>query len=106
MTQNKKLLIDLLVVIALVLIAVPIIIKFNVRPLISSVYFFLLPALYLLIRKPKNLKRIFAGSFLIGVIFGFIFDFLAVYNNSWFESTPQLVFTGRILGVVPIDELI
>jgi hypothetical protein len=106
MTQKKKLFIDLLVVVSLILIAVPIIIGFNVRPLVSTAYFFIIPSIYLLIRRPKNLKRIFGGAFLIGTIFGFIFDFLAIYNNAWTEPIEQLVFKYKMLGIVPIDHMI
>ncbi|MEK7509652.1 MAG: hypothetical protein AAB605_02985 [Patescibacteria group bacterium] len=97
--------VDLLVTFALITVAIPIVIFFEVRPLISTIYFFILPSLYLLWRKPKNLVRTFAGSFLIGIVFGFSFDFVAIVNNAWADGNGQLIF-GHIFDVVPIDHII
>lgn len=97
--------IDLLVTCGLILVAIPIIVIFQVRPLISTIYFFVLPSLYLMLRKPKNLIRTLAGSLLIGVVLGFSLDFLANVNHAWDYGQGQLIF-GRILGVVPVDDMI
>lgn len=103
--QQKKL-IDLLVVIAMVAVAIPIIVYFNVKPLISTILFFILPSLYLFIREPRPVKRIFAASLLIGVVFAIPFDFLALSNSAWSEPVSQLIFSYKILGVLAIDHLI
>lgn len=103
--KNKK--IDLLVVIGMILISIPIIIYFKVNFLISTIFFFVIPSVYLLIRKPKSIKRIITASFLFGILFGFIFDFLAEFNNAWaWAGGKGLVFPNKILGIVPIDVLI
>lgn len=104
MTKNQK--IDLLLVIGMVLLSIPIIVWLNVRPLVSTVFFFIIPSIYLLIRKPRNLRRIFTGAFLIGMVFGFVFDFLAILNNAWSEPVEQLVFKYKVLNIVPIDHII
>lgn len=96
---------DLLVTFGLVAAAIPIVVYFEVRPLISTIYFFILPSLYLVLRKPKNLTRTIVGSLLIGVVLGFSLDFLAIVNNAWADGDGQLVF-GHIFGVVPIDHMI
>lgn len=65
----------------------------------------LLPgSIYLLVRAPKNSSKILAGSILMGGLAGFIFDFIATYNGSWY--IPHLVFPGRILGVLPWDDVV
>ena len=84
----------------------PLIVYLRVKPLTSAVLFFAVPSLYLLIREPKRLKRILAGTFLIGVIYGFAFDFLSNFNKAWVVPDPQLWFKFRLLGILPADELI
>lgn len=106
MKRKTKLIRDLLVVLGLVLIGVPIVLKFQVRPLTSSIFFFILPASYLLYLKPRRIKRILTGSFLFGILFGFVFDFLAIFNKAWSEPVEQLIFKFKILGIVPIDHII
>lgn len=97
---------DLFVVVAIVLFSVPIILKFQVKPLTSSVFFFIIPSIYLLVSKPRSLKRIFTASLLFGLLFGFTFDFLAIVNKAWSEPIGQLVFPYKFFGIVPLDHLI
>lgn len=106
MTQKKNKIIDLVVLVVIILISVPVVLVFKVRPLISSIYFFIIPSLYLLIRKPRNIKRVLVGTFLIGTVFGFIYDFLNIYNHSWTESVQQLVFKYKFFSILPIDHII
>src|SRR3989344_7749592 len=98
--------IDVIVLILIVVISIPVILFFNVKPLVSSFFFFIIPSVYLLFRKPRNLKRILVGALLIGSVFGFIFDFLAILNKGWSEPVTQLVLPYKLLGIVPIDHLI
>ena len=106
MDKKTKQIIDLAIVIGIILLAVPIILKFQVKPLISTFFFFVLPSLYLLLRKTERIKRTLAASFLFGIIFGYVFDFLAILNDAWTEPTQQLVFGYKVLGIVPIDHII
>jgi len=100
-------LIDLLVVIFIVIISVPIIIYFRVNFLTSTFLFFVVPSVYLFIRKPKSIKHIIAASLLFGLIFGFFLDFMAEFNNAWsWPPIGGLVFSYKILGVTPIDVMI
>ena len=66
--------------------------------------FFVIPTIYLFVRKKKPIKELIAGSLLIGVGFGFIFDIIASANNAWNELSHQLVFDYRIFGFLPADE--
>lgn len=104
--KKNKNLNDLLVVIGLILLSIPIIVLFRVRPLISAIYLFFIPSMYLLLKRPRSIHRLLAGTLLFGIAFGFIFDFIAVYNRAWYVPDHQLVINYRILGVVPIDETI
>lgn len=102
--MNKSLRIDFYVVLGIVLVSIPIILLFKVRPLISAILFYVIPTIYLFIRKKKPIKELIAGSLLIGVGFGFIFDIICSANNAWNEVGEQLVFNYRIFGFLPVDE--
>ena len=104
MSRNK--LIDLLVVVAMVGAAIPVILFLNVKPLVSTIFFFILPSVYLFLRNPRPIKRIFAASFLFGVVFAVPFDFLAILNGAWSEPVSQLVFPYKLFSVLPVDHLI
>jgi hypothetical protein len=104
MRKSKR--IDFLVLILLALAAVPTVIYFKANFLASTFLFLGVPCVYLLCRKTQNLKVVFSGVFLIGIILGFIFDFLATLNHAWIIPDEQLTFPYRVLGAAPIDELI
>jgi hypothetical protein len=104
MNKSKK--IDFIVLIILALIVIPIVVFGQVKFLISTFLFLGLPSIYLIMRKTQNLKVIFSGVFLIGVILGFVFDFLATLNNAWIIPDEQLLIPYRVLGFAPVDELI
>ena len=106
MTENKSLKIDLTVVIAIIVVSTFIILKFEVKPLISGIFYFLIPSIYLLLRKTKDIKNIFIGSLVFGLWFGFLFDFFVTFNKGWFVPQNQLIFPYRIFGVLPIDDVI
>ena len=104
MSKSQK--IDFLVLVLLAIFVLPFILYFNVRFLTSTFLFLGVPSLYLLIRKTQNLKVVFSGVFLIGIILGFGFDFIETFNNAWIIPQEQLVIPYRILGYAPIDEII
>src|SRR5579872_4849170 len=96
---------DLYVIISMILLAIPVIIIFHLKPLESTLLYFILPSFYLVITKPKKLKRVFVAS--IGSIFAtFALDLFATYNHAWFIPQSQLVIPIRVLGVVPVDDMI
>ncbi len=102
--MSKSLRVDFWVVLGIVFFSVPLILGFNVKPLTSALFFFLIPTIYLFIRRKKPLKRILAGSILIGIGLGFIFDVMLSANNAWNELASQLTFNYRIFGFWPADE--
>jgi len=98
--------VDFLMLILLSLLAVPAVLFFHVRFLTSTILFLGVPCIYLLLRKTQNLKVVFSGVFLIGIILGFGFDFIETFNKAWLIPQEQLIIPYRILGSAPFDELI
>ncbi|MBP7966835.1 hypothetical protein KAZ66_01045 [Candidatus Woesebacteria bacterium] len=106
MLNQNKLRIDFIIVLGMVLAFIPLILFFEVRFLTSTILFFAIPALYLFIRKPKQIKRL-AASLVAGMIVAFIVDFLAELNGAWsWAPVGQLVFPNMLFGLIPIDVLI
>jgi hypothetical protein len=104
--SRNKLRLDFVVVLSLVLVFIPSVLFFKVRFLTSTILFFAVPALYLFIRKPKQIKRLVA-SLTAGMIVAFIVDFLAELNGAWsWAPVGQLVFPNKLFGLIPIDVLI
>jgi len=97
---------DVLTVIIMELAFIPLILYFKVRFITSTLLFFAVPALFLLIRKPKQLKRL-GASLAAGMIVAFIVDFLAELNGAWsWAPVGQLIFPHKLFGLIPIDVLI
>ena len=76
---------------------------FNLKPLIGGLLYTLVPSGYLILREKKNFYKIFLALLLFGLLVGFIFDFVEVFNNAWIVS---LVLPWKVLGVEPIDNII
>lgn len=105
--MNKKLTIDYLV---FVLILIPLLVFpwFVDDPLYSNTLVWSLvltipTSIYLGIRKKKEWKKILAGSFVFGVLFGFILEFIANITNTWQEP---VIFAPRILGVTTVQSVL
>jgi hypothetical protein len=69
----------------------------------STVLFFLLPSLYITIRRAKLFKQLFVYALLIGVPFVLIIDTIGRYNNAWWETS---LFSYRVFGLVPLDTVL
>jgi len=95
---------DFWVLIALIFGSLPFIFAFHMRPLISGIFFFVVPTVYLCIRQPKPWKRILAGTAFIGVCLGLLFNIIVSANRGWDEVSSQLVFNYRLFGFWPVDE--
>ena len=100
--NNKP--IDLFVTIFITVVSTFFILAYEVKPLTSTVFYFIIPALYLCWRERKNYKKIFAASIVFGLLFAFVFDLLTTFNDAWLVH--QLVFPWKIFGVVPVDDMI
>src|SRR3989344_9127158 len=102
--MTKSLRIDFYVVLGIVFLAVPLILFFQVKPMTSAVFFFIIPTFYLWYRKKKPTKEVLSGALLIGSGFGLMFNIIASANGAWDEIGSQLVFNYRIFGFMPADE--
>ncbi len=79
----KRKLLDLVVVIFFVMASAATSIFFGLNFLLTTILFFGLPSAYLLYRKPNNLKKVTLISVILGLIWGFSFDYIAELNNAW-----------------------
>lgn len=104
--MRNKLIIDLLVISIIIGISFWLILIFELNFLTQAVLLFLAPSIYLIYRKPKSLKRTFAGTFLIGGFFYLFLVLIGNYNNSWFIPDDAITFPYKILGIVELDYMI
>ena len=101
--QGKKL--DLVLICIYEILASLSVFVFHLRFYQSTLLFFFIPAVFLIFRKTKKLKHIFLAS-IGGLSIGFILDFFTTLNKAWYVPSDQLAIPFRILGVVPVDDLI
>lgn len=104
--KNKSKILDLIILISIIVISTFIILYFQVKPCISTIFHFIIPSMYLILREKKNLKKILLASSVFGLIFGIPLSLIATFNNAWFIPSSQLFFPWRIFGLSPIDEII
>ena len=91
------------VVLAVLLVAAPLIsLYFNPPLLVALVFFYVLPSLWLAFRGPQYIKRAAIFSAL-AVVFFLIIDYIAVIDGGWWVSS---IFEYRFLGVLPIEDSI
>ena len=106
MCPSSKLL-DLLIVLWIVIVAIPVSFAVSANFIISTLFFFALPSLYLLARYRGPRRRLFVGAALFGLLYGFLLDYFAEFNDAWsWAGMDQLVFPSRILGVVSGDVMV
>ena len=69
----------------------------------GSVY--IIPSIIdLSLRKKKNWPKVIVSTLFLGGILGFLFEFFQEFNNSY--SVISTLFSFKILGVLPIDNVI
>ena len=76
---------------------------FHTNFFFSTLLFFGIPALYLSYKNIGNVKNAVLFS-AFGSLGGFVFDYVGLINNAW--NVPASIFPMRILGVVPVEDLI
>lgn len=74
------------------------------RPLIVFAFLTVATTVYLGLREKKNWKKILLGTLILGPIFGFFLEFICEYTLAY--SVTSRVFESKILGVLPLDNLI
>ena len=95
---------DLLIVAFIQCVALFLMWKLETNFLISAILVFGIPTCYLLWRSQKQAVKIIFAASVIGVLGGFVFAFAPELNGAW-QYGEGIIFP-RILGVVPVDELI
>jgi hypothetical protein len=102
--MNRSLRTDFWIVLGILFCSIPVIVQLQVRPMTSALFFFVVPTVYLFLRRKKPIKRVFVGALLLGAGFGSLFNVILSANNAWNEVSSQLVFNYRIFGFWPADE--
>ena len=102
--HSRGKLFDLIILLGIIYVSTLLILEWQVKPLISTIFYFVIPAVYLFVREKKNSLKIIWSSIVVGLVFGFIVDLIATYNYAW--VVDQLVFQSKVLGIVNIDNLI
>ena len=104
--SNNRLKHDFFCVLLVAFICIPTVLFFHVRYFTSTLLFFGVPASYLFIRKPTQVKKLLA-ALCDAMMLLFIVDFLAEINGAWsWAPNGQLIFPNKIFGLIPIDVLI
>jgi hypothetical protein len=98
-------LVDLLVITALVILAIPLTVYGKVNFLTSTLLFFGLPSTYLIWRRPRNFKKATLAGVILGLVLGFSFDFVAEFNHAWGWSA-QFALPINMFGVVSLDVMV
>lgn len=95
---------DLIFLCLINIFAIVVTLVFKTNFLTSTILFLGFPSFYLLYREKSYFEKIFFASVSSGILFGFVFDFIAELNKAW-DWNGGLYF-GKILGVVQIDVMI
>lgn len=74
---------------------------FTTNYFVSTVLFFVLPAVYYSIRTPKAIKKVTLFTLFMFVPIGVMSDFIFEAGNAW--TIPHSVFNFRVFGVIPIE---
>lgn len=104
--HNQKFLkkFDIFLLIFFPILSVTLSLVFNANFLVSILLFFGLPSLWLSFRTQSQVKKTFLFSLILSIPLGISLDYIAITDNSWF--VPTTVFSFRLFGVVPIEDLI
>ncbi len=100
-TQKKK---DIILMILFPMIATAISLIFKTNFLISTLLFFGIPSIYLSYKNKKAIKKTLLFSIIFSIPLGIIIDYFAIKDKSWY--VPNTVFSFRLLGIIPLEDLI
>jgi hypothetical protein len=102
MSYRKK--IDILILILLPLVTVSALLLWQVNFLISTIFFFGLPIIYLLIRNKSLFKKAFVFSLTCSVPATILFDYLVVRDGGWYII--KTVFSFRLFDVIALEQFV
>ena len=97
----RKKFIDLLVLIALLVLAAFITVAFSVNKAVSVFLFFGLPCFYLIWKCPSIFKKSFVFAFLFSIPLSVFIDTLAVFDGGWY--VPHSIIPFRLFGAATLE---
>lgn len=98
----KKL--DIFLLILFPILSVVLSLVFRANFLTSILLFFGLPSLWLSIRTHTQIKKTFLFSLILSLPLGIFIDYIATIDKSWF--VPTTIFSFRLLGIIPVEDLV
>lgn len=104
-SKHKGFEIDLFVITGIIIFAAISTLAFHLTYYQSSLLYFLLPSIFLFVRKTKSLKKILITSF-GGTFLGISYDLYATVNKAWIIPANQLITPWKLFGLVPADDVI
>jgi hypothetical protein len=72
--------------------------------LLSTITFYGLPIVYIVIKRKSILRRTFVFSSLFSIPLSFIYDYLIAGDNGWYITSS--IFPFRIFGIVVIEQFV
>lgn len=103
---NTKKRFDLLVFVLLIVVSAIFSLYFRTDIIFSILLYLGLPSAYLWLREPKNTKKVFAGSILLGILLGMAYSFLAESAYAWKVNYGFFPFNHVVLGSTPFGDFI
>lgn len=73
---------------------------------IPTLFYFVVPTVYLIFKYRPYRKAILAGTLLTGILIPLPFDLLIHLNESWFVPSDKLLIPFKLFGYYPVDEII
>ena len=106
--DRKNVVIDLSVLFIIMIVSTILLINidtvFTRIPILLIAFFCLPPTLYLSLRKKKDWKKILATVFLVGLLVGFLFTFIAELTDAWYVPITLIPF--RIFEIYTFDDTV
>lgn len=99
--QSKKGDVALLILFPILAVILSLVLKANY--FLSTILFYVVPALYLSWRSPKNIAKSFVFSLVLGIPFAIIVDSIAVLSKAWITYS---MFDIRFFGTMPVEDFV
>jgi hypothetical protein len=103
--MQKRKIIDLIVIGLLVVIGAALAFTLKTNLAISTLFFYILPIVWLLFRGKFRYKKIIITTIVWGAIFG-ILDIISSVNGAWFIPESQLILKTKLFAGVSIIEVL
>ncbi len=103
MSKEIKKKVDILALILFPITATFFSLLFNFNFLLTSIFFFVIPSVYLSFRNKNSIFRNLIFVLPFAAVTGIVADYILVLDNAWFVPT---LFPFRILGKVTVEELV